>query len=98
MLELKPTTQFRKDFKKLSQTDIFELSEALKLLQAEIPLPERYKKHKLTSNFKDIIDIHLKPDLILLYEVYSIEEDNKLIKVLSLIRIGNHATIFKKKK
>jgi len=98
MLELKPTTQFHKDFKKLSQSDILELSEALKLLQAEVPLPERYKKHKLLGNLMDVIDIHVKPDLVLLYEVYTIEEAGEPVKIISLIRIGNHATLFKKKK
>ena len=95
ILELKPTTQFRRDFKKLSQSDISELSDVLKLLQMEIPLPEKYKKHNLKGNFRGVIDIHIKPDLVLLYEIYIIEES---VKVLSLIRIGNHATLFKKKK
>jgi mRNA interferase YafQ len=95
MLELKPTTQFRKDFKKLSQADILELSEVLKFLQKEIPLPEKYKKHTLKGNCQGVIDIHIKPDLVLLYEIYTIEETEELVKVLSLIRIGNHATLFK---
>jgi mRNA interferase YafQ len=95
MLDLKPTTQFRKDFKKLSQSDISELSEVLKLLQNEIPLPEKYKKHDLKGNRHGVIDIHIKPDLVLLYEIYTIEEIEESAKVLSLIRIGNHATLFK---
>ena len=95
MLELKPTTQFRKDFKKLSQSDIAELSEVLKLLQNEIPLPEKYKKHGLKGNRYGVIDIHLKADLVLLYEIYTIEETEQSVKVLSLIRIGSHATLFK---
>ena len=98
MFELKPTTQFRKDFKKLSQSDILELSNVLKLLQMEIPLPEKYNKHILKGNRYGIIDIHLKPDLVLLYEIYTIEEVEESVKVLSLIRIGNHATLFRKKK
>ena len=95
MLELKTTTQFRKDFKKLSQSDILELSEVLKLLQKEIPLPEKYKKHTLKGNRYGVIDIHLKPDLVLLYEIYTINEKEESVKILSLIRIGNHATLFK---
>jgi len=95
MLELKTTTQFRKDFKKLSQSDILELSEVLKLLQTETPLPEKYKKHTLKGNRYGVIDIHIKPDLVLLYEIYTIEEAEESVKILSLIRIGNHATLFK---
>ena len=95
MLELKPTTQFRKDFKKLSQSDISELSEVLNLLQKEIPLPEKYNKHGLKGNRYGVIDVHIKPDLVLLYEIYTIEEAEESVKVLSLIRIGNHATLFK---
>jgi mRNA interferase YafQ len=95
MLELKPTTQFRKDFKKLSQSDISDLSDVLKLLQMESPLPEKYKKHDLKGNRQGVIDIHIKSDLVLLYEIYTIEESEELIKVLSLIRIGNHAILFK---
>ena len=98
MLELKPTTQFRKDFKKLSQSDILELSDVLKLLQKEIPLPEKYKKHTLKGNRYGVIDVHIKPDLVLLYEIYTIDESEESVKVLSLIRIGNHATLFNKKK
>ena len=97
MLELNPTTQFRKDFKKLSQSDISELSDVLKLLQMEIPLPKKYKKHNLKGNFRGVVDIHIKPDLVLLYEIYTIEEVEESVKVLSLIRIGNHAALLKKK-
>ena len=97
MLELKPTTQFRKDFKKLSQSDISELSDVLRLLQMEIPLPKKYKKHNLKGNSYGVIDIHIKPDLVLLYEIYTIDETEEIVRVLSLIRVGNHATLFKKK-
>jgi len=58
------------------------------LLVKGISLPKEYKEHPLTGDKKGFTDIHLKPDLLILYKI-DIEEDE-----LHLIRIGSHSAIF----
>jgi mRNA interferase YafQ len=43
------------------------LSDALALLAADKPLPERFRDHALVGQWKDCRDCHLRPDLVLIY-------------------------------
>ena len=53
----------------------------------EKPIPIKYKNHKLSGNYSNIMELHLKPDDLLLY----IKIENKNI---TLIGIGGHADLF----
>ena len=92
MLEVEFTGQFKKDFKLAVKRgcDQNELMEVIKLLQNELPLPEKYRDHALTNsrNYKDMRECHIKPDWLLIYKIYQ----EKLL--LKLIRTGNHSDLF----
>lgn len=50
-------------------------------------LPEQYKDHELSGNFKGKRECHLQPDWLLMYQY------NKNELVLLLIRTGSHSEI-----
>ena len=59
------------------------------LLQADEPLPERFRDHSLSGDWVDHRDCHLKPDLVLIYRMLG-------AATLQLVRLGSHAELFKR--
>ena len=93
MYQLIPTTKFKKDLKKVKKNSSdFELS---KLILSTLQLkgvkgiPLKMKPHKLTGNYKDNWECHIKPDLLIIW--IQIESP----KTIKLIRIGSHSDLFK---
>lgn len=83
------TTSFKKQYKKLSSIDKELVKEVIVLLVNKQTLDEKYKDHKLTGNFKDMKECHIKPDLLLIYKM------NDGILELALVHVGNHNSLFK---
>ena len=83
------TTSFSKDLKRIKKRgyDLSLMNEVVNLLKNGEPLPEKYKDHALTGNWKGFRDCHIQPDWILVYRVYQ----NKLLLVLS--RTGTHSDL-----
>ncbi|TLD84663.1 type II toxin-antitoxin system YafQ family toxin [Helicobacter trogontum] len=89
MLKLKIENSFKKDIKTvykqgLKQGEIEPIIQ--KLLSQEL-LESKYKDHKLQGDLKDFRECHIKPDLLLIYQV---KQDS-----LHLVRIGSHNHLFK---
>lgn len=63
------------------------LEEVIALLMTDTLLPTRYQDHKLTGEWADFRECHIKPDLLLIYE--KPEDDT-----LGLARLGSHSEIF----
>lgn len=90
MFELKTTSAFRKDLKKLRKrgANLNKLDFVLtKLLNGEI-LEERFKDHALIGNYIGFRECHIEPDFLLIYCV----DNNKLI--LTAVRVGSHSDLF----
>ena len=83
------TASCKKQYKKLSVSDKELLKEIIILLAQNKELEEKYKDHKLTGNFKDLRECHVKPDLLLIYKI------NDDILELALVQVGNHNSLFK---
>jgi mRNA interferase YafQ len=66
--------------------DMSKLREAIGLLVEEISLPERYRDHPLSGEWKHFRDCHIEPDWLLLYKI---DGDN-----LHLVRTGSHSDLF----
>ena len=58
------------------------------MLANEQPLPEKYKDHALTGDWKGFRECHIQPDWLLIYEI----NNNELI--LYLTRTGSHSDLF----
>ena len=91
-LTVKPTTAFRKDYKlAIKRGRKLELLDAvIELLAMGNSLPDRFRDHDLTGNWKGHRECHIQPDWLL---IYRIEED---VLVLTLSRTGTHSDLFGK--
>ena len=90
MFELKTTSAFRKDLKKLSKrgANLNKLDFVLtKLLNGEV-LEEKFKDHALKGNYIGFRECHIEPDFLLIYCI----DNNKLI--LTAVRAGSHSDLF----
>lgn len=89
MYSLEYSTQFKKDFKKITKRpipDIIEVGQVISLLQRNELLEDKHVDHSLAGNWQGFRDCHIKPDLVLIYRV---DDD-----VLQLARIGSHSELF----
>ena len=89
-LTVKPTTQFRKDYKLAMKRGlrISLLEDIVSLLALGEPLPDKNKDHALSGDCVGHRECHIQPDWLLVYRV----EENVL--VLTLVRTGTHADLF----
>ena len=88
MYRFKPSSKFRKQYKKLNQKEK-EITKKIinKLLNNEI-LESKYKDHKLIGKYAGFRECHIKPDLLLIYK-----KENKTL-ILACIAIGSHSDLF----
>ena len=84
------TSKFKKDYKTIIKRnlDINLLDEVIRILACGDELPQQYKDHSLSGNWKGFRECHIAPDWLLIYSI----EDNNLVLVLS--RTGTHSDLF----
>ena len=85
---VKPTTQFKKDFKLAMKRGlkIELLEEVIAVLAMGETLAEKHKDHALTGNWVGHRECHVLPDWLLIY--YQTDTE------LYLYRTGTHADLF----
>lgn len=91
MRTIRRTARFKRDYKREAKgryraTLDEDLRAVLALLVADRPLPERYRDHPLSGEWKDHRDCHVRPDLILIYRKPDTES-------LELVRLGSHSEL-----
>lgn len=89
---VKPTTQFKKDFKLAMKRSmkIELLEEVIAMLAMGETLPDKHKDHALTGNWVGHRECHILPDWLLIYRI-----ENEVL-VLTLARTGTHSDLFGK--
>lgn len=89
---VKPTLQFKKDYKLAMKRglDISLLEDIIAKLALGESLPEKNRDHALSGNWNGYWECHILPDWLLIYKL----EDNVLI--LTLARTGTHSNLFNK--
>lgn len=92
MFALEYSGQFKKDLKLMIKrgANVEDIRIVLRSLENEGQVPDTYKPHVLSGNFKGIWECHIKPDWLLLYSI------SDTIKLVRLIRTGSHSDILKK--
>jgi mRNA interferase YafQ len=91
MYQVVTSAQYRRAFKKLSKSGNFPRKEfdlVVDILREGKSLALKYRDHKLTGEFKDYRECHVRPDLLLIYQIRNKE------LVLVLIDIGSHSYLF----
>jgi mRNA interferase YafQ len=91
MRTIKRTTRFKKDYKREARGQYrasldAELLAVVRLLAEDMPLPEKYRDHSLSGDWKDHRDCHIKPDLVLIYSITDADS-------LELVRLGSHSEL-----
>ena len=78
---------FKRDLKKLPAEIMLssEFIEVFYCLQHDLPLPEKYKDHPLTGDWRGYRDCHIKNDLVLICKI-----EGDLIK---LARVNSHSEV-----
>jgi mRNA interferase YafQ len=90
MLELYQKSTFRKHIKKYINNKVVmqELATIVDMLVNEHPIPKKYKNHKLTGNYSGMMELHLRPDDLLIYMKFEHTS-------ITLIAIDSHSELFK---
>ena len=85
MRKIITTRQFDKDLKTIGLRT--ELIDVLHALINGLPIAPKYRDHALTGNLSAYRECHIRPDLLLAYQITDTE--------VRLIAIDNHNNLFK---
>ena len=90
MYSIIATNQFKKDVRKCRKRgyDLSLLEQVIDLLQKTGTLPQLYKPHKLSGDYENCWECHIKSDWLLVWK----QNDTELI--LLFIATGSHADLF----
>jgi mRNA interferase YafQ len=91
MKELKPSSQYKKDFKRIinNPTKLVALKNILSKLEREEPIPKEYNPHMLKGDYAGCMECHIQGDFLLIW----IDPDTDQI---DLVRLGSHSELFGK--
>lgn len=89
MKKLKPSSRFKKDYKRFRNKPekVRKLFEILQMLQEEIPIPPEYFPHKLSGNYAGHMECHIEGDYLLIW--FDPDTDQ-----IDLVRLGSHSELF----
>jgi mRNA interferase YafQ len=93
MFTLIPTNQFKKDIKTLKKRSAKNAALLIDFL-SELEkngvdgIDKKHRPHKLSRNYKDNWEAHIKPDLLIIW--FEVTEKYEII----LLRTGSHSDLF----
>jgi len=94
MYVLSFTNRFERDLKLIKKRHSKDLSLIQDFLKDELAtkgaagLPAKFRAHKLSGNYKDNWECHVKPDLLIIW--IEVTGENEII----LVRAGSHSDLF----
>ncbi|MCL2598134.1 MAG: type II toxin-antitoxin system YafQ family toxin [Paludibacter sp.] len=91
MYQIKTTKTFEADVKRCKKRgyDMQALMIVIKLLEKNGALPAQYKPHKLSGNYKDYWECHIKQNWLLIWK----QNDREFI--LLFTNTGTHSDLFR---
>lgn len=91
MKKLKPSTQYKKDLKRIRNNPkkAEALLKVLRFLEQEIEIPDEYNPYPLTGDYIGCMEYHIQGDFLL---IWIDEETNEI----DLVRLGSHSELFGK--
>ncbi len=89
MKTLKPSSKYKKDYKRIRNNPkkVRALYEILKMLENEIPIPPEYNPHMLIGDYKGYMECHIEGDFLLIWFDPSTDQ-------IDLVRLGSHSELF----
>ncbi len=83
--------QMKRDLKLANRRgcDLSKLDTVIDILCTTQSLPEKYRDHPLSGNYKNYRECHIEPDWLLIYKI----ENDTL--TLVLFRTGTHSDLFR---
>lgn len=89
MKKLKPTSRYKKDYKRFRNNPkkLAKLFKILTLLQEEREIPEEHRPHMLTGDYAGHMECHIEGDFLLIWFDPNSDE-------ISLVRLGSHSELF----
>jgi mRNA interferase YafQ len=89
MKQLKQSTQFKKDLKRVQNQPkkLVALETVLNHLRTTGTVPKEYNPHQLSGNYKVYFECHVLYDFLLIW----VDEEENIIK---LVRFGSHSELF----
>lgn len=89
MKELKPTSQYKKDYKRFRNNPkkVKKLFKILNILRQEKDIPKENRPHLLTGNYAGHMECHIEDDFLLIW----FDPHNDVIR---LVRLGSHSELF----
>lgn len=90
MYSLSFGSKFKRDFKTIQKRGypINQIVDIFQLLEKDGKLPEKYLSHKLTGNYANCCECHIRPDWLLIWE------RDEMLKEIKLVRTGTHSDLF----
>ena len=91
MKTLKPSTQYKKDLKRIRNNPkkAAELLKVLQMLEQEVEIPSTYNPHMLKGDYEGCMECHIQGDFLLIW----IDQETNQI---DLVRLGSHSELFGK--
>lgn len=91
MKRLKPSTQYKKDLKRIRNNPkkAEALLKVLHLLENELEIPAEYNPHMLTGDYNGCMECHIQGDFLLIWIDEAADE-------IDLVRLGSHSELFGK--
>ncbi|MDO5334446.1 MAG: type II toxin-antitoxin system YafQ family toxin [bacterium] len=88
---LRPSTQFKKDAKRIRNNPrkAEALLRILQILSAGLPIPESYRPHTLQHDYAGCMECHVENDFLLIWIDHETNE-------IDLVRLGSHSELFGK--
>ena len=85
------THQYLKDLRLARKRGLDEekLNHIVYALAMGQELPRKNRDHMLTGDYKGLRECHITPDWLLVYE------RKEILKIVTLVRTGSHADLFK---
>lgn len=93
MREIRKTSQFKKDFKRISKDldKVTALMDVVAKLQKGETIPEEFYPHPLKGEWKDFMECHIDDDYLLIWY-------DKEANIVKLVRLGSHSELFGKRR
>lgn len=92
MLDIVFDNKFKKEYKRALRRGCKaeKMEQILDILANEKTIPAKYRDHALTDSkdFKNVRELHIEPDWLLIYRV------EKQVQILRCIRTGTHSDLF----